>query len=64
MLKGIRCVGSCNEDIVEVDEPEAEFRLWSDPKSWPNEELPKEGEDVHIMSGWKMIMDIPETPIF
>lgn len=49
---------------MEVDEPEPEFRYWSDVKNWPNETLPKEGDDVHIPSGWKMILDIEETPIF
>lgn len=61
LLNGIRCVGSCTEDIVEV-ETESEFRYWSDVKNWPNETLPKEGDDVHVLSGWKMILDIPETP--
>jgi hypothetical protein len=55
-------VGSCNEDIVEVA-TETNFRYWSDVKNWPNNTLPKEGEDVHILSGWKMILDIPETPV-
>jgi len=50
--------------IIEVEEPEPEFRLWSDVKNWPNETLPKEGEDVHIMSGWKMILDLNVTPQF
>ena len=63
MLNGVRCVGSCTEDIVEV-ETESEFRMWSDVSNWPNGELPKEGDDVHIESGWKMILDIEETPIF
>jgi hypothetical protein len=62
-LKGIRCVGSCVEDIVEVEVEEAEFRFWSDVKNWPNETLPVAGDDVHILSGWKMILDIEETPI-
>jgi hypothetical protein len=62
ILTGVRCVTSCNEDIVEV-ETESEFRYWSDVSNWPNEELPKEGEDVHILSGWNMILDIEETPI-
>lgn len=62
-MNGIRCVGSCVEDIVEVDEPEAEFRFWSDVTNWPNETLPVDGDDVHILSGWKMILDIEETPI-
>jgi hypothetical protein len=59
---GHRCIGSCNEDIDEV-ETEAGIRLWSDPTNWPGGKLPAEGEDVHIESGWNMTMDIPETPI-
>jgi len=62
VLTGVRCVGQCNEDIVEV-KTESEFRLWSDVKNWPDEKLPVEGDDVHIMSGWNMILDIEETPI-
>jgi hypothetical protein len=63
ILTGVRCVGSCNEDIVEVV-TETNFRYWSDVKNWPNQQLPKEGEDVLIESGWKMILDIAETPVF
>lgn len=63
LMNGIRCIGSCTENIIEVEEPEAEFRFWSDVKNWPNETLPVDGEDVHILSGWKMIIDIEETPI-
>jgi hypothetical protein len=62
LLEGIRCVASCSEDIVEK-ELETDFRYWSDVANWPNETLPLEGEDAHILSGWKMILDIPETPI-
>lgn len=50
--------------IIEAEEVEQEFRYWSDVTNWPNETLPAEGEDVHIISGWKMILDIEETPIF
>jgi len=63
VLKGIRCATNCSEAIVEVEEVEAEFRYWSDVKNWPNETLPVAGDDVHIISGWKMILDIEETPI-
>jgi hypothetical protein len=64
LLTGIRCVGSCVEDIIEVEVDElAEFRYWSDVKNWPNETLPVEGDHVHILSGWKMILDLEETPI-
>ena len=63
MLNAIRCLRACTEPIEEK-ETEAEFRLWSDPSNWPNERLPQEGDDVHIESGWNMILDIEEIPIF
>jgi hypothetical protein len=62
-LEGIRCVASCSEVIIEV-ETESEFRLWSDVSNWPNETLPVEGDNVHIESGWNMVLDIEETPVF
>jgi hypothetical protein len=62
-LTGTRCLTNCSLVIVEVEEEEAEFRYWSDVKNWPNETLPVAGDDVHIISGWKMILDIEETPI-
>ena len=62
----IRCIGECNDAIVEEEEVEeevvAEFRMWSDVTNWPNEILPADGDTVEIKSGWKMILDIPETP--
>jgi hypothetical protein len=61
-MTAVRCYGNCNEVIVEV-EAESEFRYWSDVKNWPNETLPIAGDNVHIVSGWKMILDIEETPI-
>jgi hypothetical protein len=57
-LTGTRCLTNCSLVIVEVEEEEAEFRYWSDVKNWPNETLPVAGDDVHIISGWKMILDI------
>lgn len=62
-MNGIRCRSNCMEEIVEREE-ESEYRYWSDESNWPDEKLPEEGEDVHIESGWKMILDIEETPIF
>jgi len=59
---GHRCIGPCNEDIDEKP-TEDKVRLWSDVNNWPLKRLPVEGEDVHILSGWNMTMDIPETPI-
>jgi len=54
-------------EVVEViveKETESDFRLWSNTTNWPNNELPKEGDYVEIPSGWKMLLDIAETPIF
>lgn len=60
---GHRCVHSCVNDLNET-ETETEYRRWSDPDSWPSGELPKEGEDVEIKSGWNMLYDIEESPKF
>jgi len=45
-------------------ETESEFRKWSNASNWPNNTLPKEGDYVEIKSGWKMILDVKETPVF
>jgi hypothetical protein len=42
-LAGIRCSGSCVEEIVEVDTVENTTRYWSDPNSWPNGTVPTSG---------------------
>mmetsp|Transcript_41638 Transcript_41638/g.63568 ORF Transcript_41638/g.63568 Transcript_41638/m.63568 type:complete len:141 (+) Transcript_41638:96-518(+) len=62
-MNGHRCVGSCNEDITEV-EPEDDVRYWSEAESWPDEKVPEEGDEVHIESGWNMVLDVADTPIF
>ncbi len=62
-MKGYRCVSSCLAAIE--DQPlEATVRYWSNPESWPKGVLPKEGEDVTILSGWNMIFDLEESPLF
>ena len=61
-LVGTRCFDPCVEEIEELP-LEANFRYWSNPSSWESGALPLEGEDVHIKSGWNMVLDIPETPI-
>jgi len=48
---------------VVVVEDEDTFRMWSNTSNWPNGQLPQAGEYVEIPSGWKMILDIAETPI-
>ena len=57
-------VGSCTPPAPPPAPPEAEFRYWSDAKNWPKNKLPAYNDSVVITSGWKMILDIPETPIF
>jgi len=41
-----------------------EFLYWSDASNWPGETLPVEGDDVEIVAGWNMILDLEETPVF
>ena len=62
-FKGHRCIGSCNEEIVEVEEIAGET-LWSNPKSWPSGKVPVADEDVEIESGWNMTMDVADGPIY
>ena len=38
-------------------------RRWSDPTSWPSGQLPVEGEDVTILSTWRMLLDISPPPL-
>lgn len=50
-------------EAVEEVELEEGQRLWSDPESWGGT-LPAEGDDVEIASGWNMVLDLAETPVF
>jgi len=45
VFTGTRCIGSCNEVIVETTEVDAET-LWSNPKSWPSGKVPVADEEV------------------
>jgi hypothetical protein len=63
-LAGIRCDGSCVEEIVEVDVVENTTRYWSDPASWPDGKVPADGEDVHIESGWNVTFDMEYSPVY
>jgi len=36
-------------------------RYWSIAKDWPNNTLPKSGEDVEVQSGWNMIFDLNDS---
>ena len=50
-------------EAVEEVELEEGQRLWSDPESWGGT-LPGEGDDVEISSGWNMVLDLAETPVY
>ena len=64
LFEGLRCIsGSCTLDAVEEVELEEGQRLWSDVENWGGE-LPKEGDDVVIQSGWNMLLDLEETPVY
>jgi hypothetical protein len=66
-FKGYRCwpVNSCVEEIALNATAEAAPRYWSDTSNWPNNTLPKEGDDVHIEPGWNMIYDLNvSSPVY
>ena len=60
-----RCAwGVCQQETIVVKEIENRTRLWSDPKSWTSGKVPVADEDVHVESGWNMIYDVEESPVF
>lgn len=63
LVEPLECItGVCLlEEVIEVELEEGQ-RLWSDPESWPEGEIPIEGEEVEILSGWNMLLDLEETP--
>jgi len=63
-FQGVRCLSACNEQLDEGVEQETGTRYWSDPTNWPDETLPGEDDEVHILPGWNMIMDLEETPVY
>jgi hypothetical protein len=66
-FKGYRCwpVNSCVEKINLNATTEAAPRYWSDKTNWPNNTLPKEGDDIHIEPGWNMIYDLNDSsPVY
>jgi len=48
------------EAIEEVELEEGQ-RVWSDAENWGGQ-LPVDGDEVEIPSGWNMLLDIAETP--
>jgi cell migration-inducing and hyaluronan-binding protein len=43
---------------------ETTTRLWSDPDSWDSGQVPKEGENVVILSGRNFVYDLDESPMY
>jgi hypothetical protein len=63
-IEPLECIlGTCVLELVEEVELEEGQRLWSDPENWGGT-LPVEGDDVEVPSGWNMLLDIEETPVF
>lgn len=64
LFEGLRCIsGVCTLDSIEEVELEEGQRLWSDVENWGGT-LPGEDDDVEVPSGWNMVLDLEETPIF
>lgn len=60
---GHRCIGACLP-VIDASGIETAYRRWSNPASWPNNQIPLEGADVVIQPSWNMLYDIEESPIF
>jgi G8 domain len=39
-------------------------KLWSDPKTWPDWKIPKEGDDIVIGTNESIVFDMEQTPIY
>ena len=63
LVRPLECIsGVCELEAIEEFEMEEGQRLWSDPESWPEGVIPVEGDEVEILSGWNMLLDLEETP--
>jgi len=61
---GVRCVGACGEQLNESVPDENRTRYWSKAEDWPNNTIPGEDDDVHIMPGENWVFDLPQSPIY
>jgi len=65
LVEPLECItGVCLLEAVIELELEKGQRLWSDPESWESGVVPVEGDEVEVMSGWNMVLDLEETPVF
>ena len=64
LMEGLRCItGVCAmDDVIEVPLMEGQY-FWSNETVWGGT-LPQEGDDVEVPSGWNLVLDLDETPIF
>ena len=58
-----RCIGSCLA-VVAIKATEGNKRYWSNPGDWPSKAVPKEGDTVEVESGWDMIYDLKDSPVY
>jgi len=62
-LQGLQCIsGDCPQDAVIFVPISADAKFWSEDASWPSGMQPKAGEDVQILPGMNIVLDIV-TPI-
>jgi hypothetical protein len=66
-LTGLRCLGSCLDDLDTNVTMETFLRYWNTSTDWPSGAVPVAGEDVHIEPAWNMIYDMgdgDDVPIY
>jgi hypothetical protein len=61
-IKGIACLYNCVPEVPK-NIPLGSIKYWSNKTTWPNETLPKDGDDVVIKAGDNIVLDLEQTPI-
>ena len=61
-IKGIACLYNCVPEVPK-NSPLGSIKYWSNKTTWPNETLPKDGDDVVIKAGDNIVLDLEQTPI-
>lgn len=60
-ITAIKCLANCTQTVVVVPISN-KTNVWSAPTSWPSGKVPLAGEDVEIVPGANIILDV-ETPL-
>lgn len=63
VIKGYRCDGPCLPAISKVNIT-GPLRLWSEPTTWKTGKVPLEGEDAEVQTGYDVLYDVVESPIY